>query len=105
MILTRDDTVRVISGADKGKDGKIIKIYTNTNKALVQGVNLKWKHMKKSSNYPHGARIQKESPILMAKLMILCSSCNKPTRVSYVKTETGLKNRVCKKCKQTIKIG
>ena len=102
MNIKKGDVVKVISGDDRNHDGKVIKVFIENNKILVQGVNLVWKHMKRSANYPHGARIQKESPIAVSNVKLVCPNCNKPTRVSYVKLPDGVKNRTCKKCKQAI---
>jgi len=102
MNIKKGDIVKVISGDDKNHDGKVIKVFIDKNKILVQGVNMVWKHMKRSSNYPHGARIQKESPINVSNAKLVCPNCNKPTKVSFVKQPDGVKNRTCKKCKQAI---
>lgn len=102
MYLRKNDIVRVISGNDQGKEGRIIKVWPKENKVLVQGVNLRWKHLRRSAEYPHGARLQKESPLSSSNVMLVCSNCNKPTRINYTVTSSGLKQRICKKCKQPI---
>lgn len=102
MNLKKDDTVKVICGDDRGKQGKIIRVFAETGKAIVQGINMHWKHVKRGKEYPHGARIQKELAVNMANLMLVCPSCNKPTRVAYQFSETGVKNRACKKCHKPI---
>ena len=102
MRIRKKDIVKVISGANRGKIGEVIRVYHDDETAVVKGVNLLWKHMRRSQQYPHGARIQKETPIPVSKLMLICSNCNKPTRVGYRITETGIKSRVCKKCAQSI---
>ena len=101
MHIRKNDIVKIISGESRGKTGKVIRVSQEKQTAIVQGVNLLWKHMRRSQQYPHGARIQKEAPLPVAKLMLVCSNCNKPTRVGYKITGAD-KIRVCKKCQQTI---
>lgn len=102
MHLKKNDMVKVICGDDRGKQGKIIRIVPETGKAIVQGINMHWKHVKRGKEYPHGARIQKELPVNSANLMLVCPNCNKPTRISYQFSETGVKNRTCKKCNKPV---
>lgn len=101
MHIKKDDIVKVISGESRGKTGKVIRVSQEDKTAIIQGVNLLWKHMRRSQQYPHGARIQKEAPIDVSKLMLVCTNCNKPTRVG-VKLTGEIKSRVCKKCAQSI---
>jgi len=102
MFVKKNDLVKVISGESRGKTGKILRVFPETERIVVQGINLRWKHMRRSQEHPHGARIQKELPIHMSKVKIVCPQCNKPARVGYRITESGVKSRVCKKCAQPI---
>lgn len=102
MRIKKDDIVKVLSGEHKGKSGKVLRIFTQSETALVQGINLHWKHMRKSKDYPHGARIQKETPIYISKIELVCPNCNKPAKVGYQVNQAGIKNRICRKCSQTI---
>ncbi|MBI4565264.1 MAG: 50S ribosomal protein L24 [Planctomycetes bacterium] len=104
MRIRTHDTVRVISGNERGKTGKVLRL-AEGDRAVVEGLNFVWKHMRRSQQHPHGARIQKEAPIHVAKLMLVCSSCGKPTRISTKRLDSGEKVRVCKKCKATIAAG
>lgn len=104
MRIRKNDTVRVISGKDKGKEGKVIKVHSKEGKLLVQGINLVWKHMRRSQQHPHGARIQREAPIRIDNVMLICPNCNKVTRSSYQTVES-VKKRVCRKCHQPIAEG
>lgn len=101
MRLKKNDLVQVISGDDKGKEGKVIKAFPEERRVLVQGIKMVWKHMKRSSQYPHGARIQKEAPVKTSAVMLVCTNCHKRTRVNY-QVLAGDKRRICKKCKQPI---
>ena len=100
MRIRRNDVVQVISGDEAGKSGKVIEIVEG--RALVEGVNRVWKHLRRSQQHPHGARIQKEAPIPLPRLALVCTACSKPTKVGYKKTEGGEKTRVCRKCKAAI---
>ena len=102
MHIKKNDVVKVVSGESRGKTGKIMRVIQDDETAVVQGINLLWKHMRRSQQYPHGARIQKEAPIHMSKLRLVCPNCSKPTKVGYKITESGVKNRICKKCLQVV---
>ncbi len=97
--LRRDDEVLVIAGRDKGKRGKIQRVLNDKDKVLVEGVNMVKRHLRAGAE---GARqagiIDKEMPINSSKLMPVCPSCDKPTRVAVKLLEDGTKSRMCKKC-------
>jgi len=105
LSLKKKDKVIVLSGKDKGKRGEILKVIRSEDgkieKVLVSGVNIVSKHKKPTRNDPGGI-IKKESPIHVSKVMLICSSCDKPTRIKVIVNESGDKYRVCKKCGQTI---
>ena len=71
-------------------------------RVLVEGVNFIWKHLRRSQQHPHGARIQKEASLHVSNVRIVCQSCNKPTRAVSKKLEDGDKARICKKCRQAV---
>ena len=100
--LKREDEVMVIRGRDKGKRGKIQHLFPDRSKVLVVGVNMVKRHLKAGAE---GARqagiIDKEMPIDASKLMPICPSCDKPTRVGFRVLEDGTKSRACKKCEGT----
>ncbi|MCX7905710.1 MAG: 50S ribosomal protein L24 [Elusimicrobiales bacterium] len=101
--LKKKDKVIVLSGKDKGKKGEILKVIRQDGvpiKVVVSGVNIVTKHKKPTRNDPGGI-IKKEAPLHVSKVMLICPSCDKPTRIKVSITEGG-KFRVCKKCGQTI---
>ncbi|MFH1782320.1 MAG: 50S ribosomal protein L24 [Candidatus Omnitrophota bacterium] len=100
--IRRDDVVMLLAGKDKGKTGKIIKIFTDKKRALVQGVNFVKKHTRRTKEDQQGGVIDKESSIHISNLMVMCQKCNKPTRVSFSTLSDGTKTRICKKCKELI---
>lgn len=100
--IKKNDIVKILAGRDKGKTGKILTIFPKALKALVQGINMVKKHARKTQNDPQGGIIQKESPISLSNLMIVCQKCSKPTRVGFNTLSDGTKVRICKKCKEII---
>ncbi len=101
MKVKLQDTVKVITGKDNGKEGKVIKTLSKQGKVVVEKVNIKTKHIKKTEQRP-GERIQFEAPIEVSNVMVVCPNCKKLTRVGYKKLEGGKKDRICKKCSETL---
>lgn len=95
MYLKRDDLVIVIAGADKGKQGRVIRIDLETDRVWVQGLNMHHKHIRRSQKNPKGGRITKECPLHISNLQLLDSK-NKPTRVGFRFEEGGRKVRYSK---------
>ena len=98
------DTVYVLSGKDKGKKGKVLKVFPDSRMVLVEGVNMTTKHKKPRSRTQQGGIIHQESPIFCSKVMLVCEKCKTPTRVGKKILEDGKKARVCKKCDEIIDI-
>lgn len=91
--LKKNDTVIVLSGKDKGKKGKILKVFPENKKVIVEGVLLTKKHQKPSQKF-RGGIIEKPMAIFQDKLMLVCPRCNQPTRVAA--------SRTCKKCRELV---
>lgn len=105
MNIKRNDNVMVLAGKDKGKTGKVLQIFKETNRASVEGVNLLIKHLRARRQGEKGQRIEFPAPLNISNLSLICPKCGKPTRVSKKHTEgegKGMKVRVCKKCQTTI---
>jgi len=94
------DTVQVITGDHKGSEGKVLKVLTDKSKAIVDGVNMVKKHTKPSAQNPQGGIVEKEAPIHISNVMIVCNKCADPTRMGMRQLEDGSKVRICKKCKE-----
>ncbi len=99
--LKKNDKVRVIAGKDKGKEGTIISFVPKKNRVIVEGVRVVKKHVKASAS-TKGGIVEKEAPIHISNVMLVCPHCNKPTRVGIKFLESGEKVRYCKKCGETI---
>lgn len=101
MKLKIGDEVQVITGKDKSKKGKILKILSSSNKVVVEKANMITKHIKKTAQRK-GERIHLEAPLQVSNVMLICPHCKKTTRVGYKKLETGKKQRICKHCKDSV---
>jgi large subunit ribosomal protein L24 len=90
------DVVMVITGADKGRTGKVLRILTDKNRVVVEGVNRVWKHVRPNQRNPQGGRIQKDAPIHLSNVMPLDPSTGKGTRVRF-EERGGRKHRIAVK--------
>ena len=96
--VRKDDTVVVISGKDKGKQGKVLRALPKAGKIVLENVNVVARHTKPKGQGDPGGIIRSEAPIYASKVMLVCDKCSKATRVSYKILPDGKKVRVCKKC-------
>ena len=99
--VKKGDTVQILSGKDKGKQGKIISASPDKAKVVVEGINKVKRHSKPSMKVPQGGIISKEMPLHVCKVQLVCPACNKPTRIAH-KLQGGKNARVCKKCGEVI---
>ena len=97
MKLKTGDNIIITSGKEKGKKGKITKVYPVDLKVVVEGVNIRKRHKKPTKSGEKGQIIEKQSPIALGNVQLICSKCNKAVRVGY-KMEGKNKTRICKKC-------
>ena len=98
MHVKKGDTVIVITGKDAGKKGKIIDVDAAYGRVFVDKINLVSRHTKPTQAAPQGGIIKKEGAIDASNVMLVCSKCNKATRIAYKILPDGKKVRVCKKC-------
>lgn len=96
MKVKKGDTVKVIAGKDRGKEGEISRVILEADRIIVDGINMAKRHQKATSATSQGGIIDKEMPIHVSNVMIVCKSCG-PTRVGY-SGEGRSKKRVCRKC-------
>jgi len=101
MKVKKGDTVLIIAGKDKGKTGKVMRVLPKEAGVLVEGVNLKKKHVRPKRDGEKGQVVQISAVLDVSNVMIICPKCGKATRVGY-KTENDVKKRICKKCSQEI---
>ena len=96
--LKAGDKVKILSGKDKGKEGKILAISRKEGKVIVEGVNVVAKHVKPRRAGQEGGIVKTESALYACKVQLICSHCEKPTRIAHKIFEDGKKKRSCKKC-------
>ena len=102
MNIKKGDTIVVLSGKDKGKQGKVLKSDPKGGKVIVEGVNVAMKHKKPRKQGEEGGIVKMETPIYACKVMLVCPKCGKPTRPAFRFLDDGSKARVCRKCGETI---
>ena len=100
--IKKNDTVQVIAGKDKGKSGKVMKVIPKKERAIVEKLNMVKRHMKPSQQTRQGGILEKESPIQISNLMLVCTKCMDPAKVGYRVIEGDRKVRYCKKCREII---
>ena len=100
--IKKNDMVYVLAGRDNGKSGKVFRVFPKKNRALVVGVNYIKKHARKTKTDQQGGIVQKESPIHISNLALLCKTCNKPARIGISVLADGTRSRYCKRCKEVI---
>jgi large subunit ribosomal protein L24 len=98
MKIRKGDTVVVIAGRDKGKKSEVIRVDRKAEKAVVKGINLVKKAVRRSQDHPNGGFVEVETFIHASNLMLFCPKCNKGVRVKVVVDKDGSKYRACKKC-------
>ncbi len=100
--LKKDDKVKVLTGKDKGKIGKVLKVVKKTNRVVVENINVVKVHQRPTQANPQGGIVDKTMPIQISNLMVMCNSCVKPTRIGMKQLDDGKRVRICKKCSQQI---
>ena len=98
MNVKKGDTVVVLSGKDKGKQGKVLGTVPGTLKVVVEGINMVTCHVKPRRQGETGGIMQREAALYASKVQVVCPKCGKATRVGHTFAEDGEKKRVCKKC-------
>lgn len=99
--VKKGDTVVVLSGKDKGKQGEVLQALPKKGKVIVKDVNKVKRHTKPNQKAPQGGILVKEAPLHASKVMVVCPACKKPTRIAH-KLVDGKNVRVCKKCGEVI---
>lgn len=102
MKLIKGDTVLITTGKDKGRKGKVEKVFPKERKVLVARLNVYKKHVKAQSKEKPGGIVEVSRPLPVANVILLCPKCKKQTRTGYVFDKKGKKHRVCKKCQEYI---
>ncbi len=98
MWIKTNDTVKVISGEDRGTTAKVVRVNRKAGKLVVEGVNRVYKHVRRSQKNPQGGRLSKEMPIQVSNVLLVCEKCGAATRLGVRYLGDGSKERYCKKC-------
>lgn len=101
MKIKKGDNVVILGGKDRGKRGKVLHAFTDSNKIVVEGLNLVKKHLRARKQGQKGQIVSKERAISSSSVALICKSCGKQTRVGF-NTEGDIKMRICKKCKSEV---
>ena len=102
MKIRKNDTVLVIAGKDRGKRGKVRFAHPKKERVLVEGINFIKRHTRAVGGVRQAGIIEREAPIHVSNVMLLCNKCNRPTRVGFHFLEDGRKIRVCRQCSEVI---
>jgi len=102
MKIKKGDLVKIRVGKDRGKTGKVEKVFPKKNKLKVEGINIVKKHVKPRGKGEQGGIIKVNNPLPVANVSLVCPECKKPARVGYKINSKGVKNRICKKCGKNV---
>lgn len=102
--IKKNDLVMVIAGKEKGKTGKVLKVITKKNRVVVEKINFIKRHQRPTGQLRQGGIIEKEGPIHVSNVMIICNKCNRPVRIGKKILEDGKKVRVCRKCGEILDV-
>jgi large subunit ribosomal protein L24 len=103
MKIRKGDTVEIIRGDDRGSRGNVHRVLPDLKRVVVSGVNMIKKHQRRTGDVrTQVGIIEREAPVAVSNVALVCPRCNKPTRVGYLVSEDGTKVRVCRKCDETI---
>ena len=100
--LKKDDIVQVITGKEKGKKGKVLAFFSESGKVTIEKLNMLKKHVKSDGKSRQAGIVEKEGPIHMSNVLIVCDKCGKGVRVKRKKLEDGKRVRICGKCEEVI---
>lgn len=104
MNVVKEDTVLVISGNERGRQGKVLKTFPKTGRILVEGVNLIKRHTRPSQQSPQGGIVEKEATINASNVMVICPKCNNATRVKHKLLENRKSVRICRNCEEMLTV-
>ncbi len=100
--VKKDDMVMIIAGKDKGKSGKVTRVFPAKGRIVVESLNMVKRHSRPTRANQEGGIVEKEAPINASNVLLLCGACNKPARTGMRTLEDGTKARFCKKCNEIL---
>ena len=103
--VRRGDTVAVIAGRERGKRGKVLRVLPAAGRVIVEKVNMMKKHQRPTQKLRQGGIIEREGPLALSNVLVVCPSCDKPSRTGVKILTDGRKVRVCRRCNESIDRG
>ena len=100
--IKKDDKVKVVTGKDKGKIGKVLKVDRKKDRLLIENINVVKRHTKPTAQNRQGGIVESEAPIAWSNVMLMCNKCLAPVRVQMKRLDDGKKVRTCRKCNELI---
>ena len=100
--IKKGDTVVILSGKDKGKSGKVLKIWPEEERALVERLNLVKHFERRTQQNQAGGIVEREGALALSKLALLCPKCHKPSRIGWRVAADGGKQRICRRCQEIL---
>lgn len=102
MNIRKNDSVMIIAGKERGKTGKVLKVIPQESRAVIERVNLVKRHARARGPQQPGGIVEKEAPIHLSNLMVMCDKCNAPVRTGRKILPDGEKSRVCRRCDESL---
>ncbi|MEX2355766.1 MAG: 50S ribosomal protein L24 [Thermaerobacterales bacterium] len=102
LTIRKGDTVVVLAGKDRGKQGKVQRVIPNDQRVIVEGINLAKKHRKPTRQVMQGGIVEQPAPLHVSNVMVVCKQCGEPTRIATRVSADGSRARECKRCGETI---
>ena len=102
MKVVKNDNVLVVSGNDKGKKGKVLKVFPKNTRIIVEGVNFIKRHTRPTQQNQQGGIVEKEAPIHASNVMVICPKCDTPSRLGRKRLEDGKLVRICRSCGEMV---
>ncbi len=100
--VKKNDMVKIIAGKEQGKSGKVLRVFPDKGRVIVESLNVIKRHTRPNQLNPEGGIVEKEAPLSISNVMLVCGSCNQPTRTGVRLLEDGSKTRYCKKCNESV---
>lgn len=100
--VKKDDMVMIIAGKEKGKSGKVTRVFPEKGRIVVESINMVKRHSRPTRTNTEGGIIEKEAPLAASNVLLLCGACNQPARTGLRVLEDGSKARFCKKCNEIV---
>ena len=100
--VKKDDMVKIIAGKEQGKTGKVLRVFPDKGRIVVEGLNVVKRHTRPNQLNPDGGIVEKEAPLNISNVMLVCGSCNQATRTGIRLLDDGSKTRYCKKCNESV---